>query len=69
MKTRYVVTDREGNISFSTKTNLAECFHTWGAAEKRAREIADLDRGYTIRIFKLCAEVEAPVGEISIKRT
>lgn len=60
---RYVVTDEDGNISWSAKTEASETFKGFAAAEKRAHEMAKFAPGQTISIYGLEGEVIAPVSE------
>lgn len=62
MAKQYVVTDENGEISWSAKTEASETFKTFATAEKRARALAESAPGRTISIYGLAAEVIAPVS-------
>lgn len=71
MKTEFVVTDHEGNVSYGfydKRDAEPESFPTFAKAEKRAKELADCEPGKVIKIFELSAEVIAPVGDIKVSR-
>jgi hypothetical protein len=68
MKTAFVVTDEEGNISWSDKTEAAETFPTFAAAEKRAKGLASLAPGQAIRVYALAAEVVVPTLPVRTTR-
>lgn len=68
MKTNFVVTDEDGNISWSDKTEAAESFDSFKAAEKRAKELAGLAPGQTIHIYELAAEVVVPTLPVRTTR-
>ncbi len=68
MAKQCVVTDEDGNISWSDKTEAAETFKTFAAAEKRAKGLAESTPGRTINIYSLAAEVMAPVSPVVVQR-
>lgn len=68
MKREFVVTDGEGNISWSAKTESTEKFSTFKAAKKRAEELAASEPGTIINIYELTAQAVAPVGRTETKR-
>lgn len=71
MKTKFVVIDHEGNVSYgmvNKNDSEPECFSTFARAEKRAKAMAGLEPGKTIKIFELTGEVIAPVGKIESYR-
>ena len=59
---RYVVTDENGEISWSAKAEASETFKSFTTAEKRAHELAKTAPGQTISIYGLAGEVIAPVS-------
>lgn len=65
MKTKFVVIEGDGSVSWSAKTDAAESFPTFAAAEKRAIELAKCEPGDKIGIYTLHAEVTAPVGKVT----
>lgn len=65
---KFVVTDEEGNISWSAKKEAPESFNTFGRAESRAKELASFAPGKEIGIFELAATVKAPVGKIEVSK-
>lgn len=68
MAKQFVVTDEDGNISWSDKTESAETFKTLDAAGKRAKGLAKLSPGRTICVYELTAEVIAPVSGVRVTR-
>ncbi len=68
MSKRFVVTDGEGNVSWSDKTEAAESFKTFDAAEKRAKDLAKTAPGETISVYALAAEVGSSVGPVITRR-
>lgn len=59
----FVVTDEDGEISWSSTADQAETFTTFAAAEGRAKALAEAAPGRTIGIYSLVAEVVAAVSE------
>jgi hypothetical protein len=68
MRTEYVVTDHEGDISWSDKTEKPETFRTWKAATARAVALAKIIPGKTIGIYELVGETTAVIDEPLIDR-
>jgi hypothetical protein len=64
----WFVIDSEGNTSFSDKTEKAEHFRQEDAALKRAQAIAASNPGNVVRICRVVAEVEAPIGKPVTKK-
>ena len=69
MKQQFVVTDNEGNISFSAKRDAPETFKSWATAKARAAELANSAPGEKIGIYQIVAEVIAPVSAPVVLRT
>lgn len=62
MKREFVVTNGEGDISWSAKSDKAEKFSTWKAAKARASEIAQSEPGSTVSIYELTAQTTCAVA-------
>ncbi len=68
MKPLFVVTNADGEISWSAKTEAAETFKTFGAAAARAKALAQSEPGKPIRVYTLEAEIVAPIGPLKVTR-
>lgn len=68
MKQRWFVVDNDGNMSWSEKLEGPESFKSYKAAEKRARELAEVFPGEDITIATTIATVGAAVGAIKVKK-
>lgn len=68
MKRQYVVTDHDGNISWSAETEAAETFSTFDAAKDRAEDLATDNPGETICIYELTAETCCAVSAATTAR-
>lgn len=66
--TAFVVTDEDGNISWSDKTEAAETFDSFKAAEKRAKGLAKFAPGRATHIYELAAEVIVPTMPVKTTR-
>lgn len=64
----FVVIDSDLAISWSRKTDSAESFSTYAAAEKRAKALAESEPGTVVGIYQLVAETTAPVEKPVTKR-
>jgi hypothetical protein len=68
MRREFVVTDGNGDVSFSAKTERAETFRTFKAARARAEELAASDPGEAIKIYELTAESVVPLKPVETSR-
>jgi hypothetical protein len=71
MRTRYIVLDHDGNISWDSEKDRAESFLKFrgqGGAEARAKELADLSPGCSIQIYELTAEAHTPTKPVEVHR-
>lgn len=68
MKTKFAVTDEDGNISWSKKAKSPEAFPTFAAAERRAKGLAELSPGRVICVYTLAAEVIVPTSAVKTTR-
>ncbi len=64
----FVVTDSEGHVSWNDESESPECFATFKAAEKRARDMAQEAPGKAVHIYVLDATVVAPVSHPTVRK-
>lgn len=60
--TFYVIDTVDRAVSWSVKDEKGERFASRKAAEKRAKELAEMEPGKMFEIVQSIAEVECPVG-------
>jgi hypothetical protein len=61
--TFYVIDTVDRAPSWSAKDEKGERFASFKAAEKRAKELAEIEPGKMFEIVQSVAEVECPVGK------
>lgn len=64
--TFYVIDTVERTPSWSTKDDKGERFGSYKAAEKRAKELADMEPGKCFEIVQSVADVVCPVGQARV---
>lgn len=65
--TFYVIDTVERATSWSIKDEKGERFASRKAAEKKAKELAEMEPGKMFEIVQSIAEVECPVGAPKVK--